>query len=163
MANHYLVPGEEDDPLHTMFSITNGGNYALSDHQIICNANLIVGNDGTSVEAGVASTIENGQRKFGGLEEARKYHTTVASPLLPNGDSETIPCMNYIVFGNLQCADITLIFDYWLETQPESRQEKKFRFVAEKGKHDAFSWYTQPILRSDSYCLPYYKPRPRQP
>jgi hypothetical protein len=151
-ANHYLVPGEEDDPMHTMFSVTNGGSYEISEkHGITCLTNLAVGNGGASVQ-GMFSWVADGKVHISG-----GIHTfglpPAATTLLPGGDAQTDQCLNWWKFAKgTDCADITLIFWYSLESQPDVQREKSFRFVAYKGKNGQFSWYAEPQSLQGSYC-----------
>lgn len=156
--NHNLVLGEEDDPMHTMFTVSNNSAYDISRrHGITCFTNFVVGNSGTSYNRWTASWIDNGSMVFSGT-----VHTfdrpPASSPLLAGGDATTDPCLKTWGFVHgTDCADITLIFWYTLENQPDFKQEKKFRFIANKGKTGEFSWVPEPLESRDNYCLKYYR------
>lgn len=160
-AEHHLVPGEEDDPMHTMFSVNNGGTNVISrKHGITCLTNLAVGNNGTSESRGISSWIDNGQMVISGL--AHTFDRPPASSvLLPGGDAQTDQCLKVWGFANgTDCADVTVIFWYSLDSQPDIHQEKDFRFVAYKSKTGQFSWYGETISEPKTYCERYLKPRP---
>ena len=153
-ANHYLPFGAVDDPMHSMFSVSNNSQYALSRrHQIVCITNLAVGNDGTGISGNNASGIVNGHMTIGNIP-----HVLSDTRLEPGGDAQTEPCLAYLKFKNTDCVDMELHFWYSLDTQPEVQQEKRFRFVAYKSKSGGFSWYPEPIDSPPEYCTPYYKP-----
>ena len=158
-ATHQLRPGEEDDPMHTAFSVSNDSASVISRrHGITCLTNLSVGNDETSSSRSVVSWVwPNGTIGYSG-----SVHTfdlpSASSPLLPGGDAQTDPCLQGWAFVHgTACADITLIFWYSLEDQPDSQQEKRFRFVATKGKTGQFQWSPQPVQSPQLYCASYFK------
>jgi hypothetical protein len=151
-ANHYLRRGAEDDPMSTMFSVTNNSQFALSrQHQIACFTNLAIGNGGTVKLQRLRSSIVNGQLMVGDIP-----HVLSDTGLRPGGDAQTDPCLAYLEFGNTDCVDVELEFWYSLDTQPDLPQEKKFRFVAIKSKTGGFDWYTQPIDYPSNYYCSYY-------
>jgi hypothetical protein len=158
-VNHYLVPGEEDDPMHTMFSVTNGSSYEISrQHGITCLTNETVGNGGTSTDKHLTSWVVNGKMFFSG-----GMHTFDRPPasttLVPGGDAQTDPCLAVWDYEHgTDCADITLIFWYALENQPGVNREKRFRLVAYKGKTGQFAWYSEPESSPEEYCKAFVKP-----
>jgi hypothetical protein len=97
----------------------------------------------------------NGHLSFG----PHLPHTATDSILKSGGDAVTEPCLGFFAFVHgTDCADVTLHFWYSLEAQPEVEQEKKFRYVAYKGKNGQFSWYTEPSESPENYCKRFYKP-----
>jgi hypothetical protein len=160
-AGHYVPLGSEDDPMHTMFSVTNGGSYTISRRrEIVCLTNLSVGNNGTSRVESIASAFNNGRMQMGGIDAFPWDRSEATSALESGGDAETQPCLEFYEFKNgTDCADVTLVFRYSLDNQPSTAQERKFRFVAYKSKTGAFSWYQQPVEASERYCHRYLKPK----
>jgi hypothetical protein len=49
-------------------------------------------------------------------------------PIGPNGDSQSEDCFGNLIGMKIICADVTVVMDYALETQPNKRQYKAFRF-----------------------------------
>jgi hypothetical protein len=69
------------------------------------------------------------------------------------GDAQTDPCLKFFEFSNgTECVDMTLIFWFALETQPDWEQEKTLRFVANRSKNGRFAWYSQPVDLKISPC-----------
>ncbi len=158
-ASHSIPPGSEDDPMNTMFTITNNGSYEISDkHQILCNTHLAVGVGGTSTIRGFVSGISSQGTKFnilGGGLDREHFPIQIASttPIAPGGDAQTEPCLSaYHFTPGTECADVTIIFWYALETQPDLEQEKDFHFIALKTRAGGFSWYTEPVESKRDYC-----------
>jgi hypothetical protein len=156
-VSHSLQPGTEDDPMHSMFSVANGGSIALSKHWIVCYTNLAVGNGGRSGIVKSPSVIIDGHAVIGDDVEPA-IRVAHQNALRASGDEETDPCLNYFNFHEgTDCADVTVMFKYELETQPNIEQEKRFRFVAYKGSNGTFSWYGEPVNEEFSRCSQFLK------
>jgi hypothetical protein len=155
VPRHEVPPGE-DDPMHTMFSITNGGSFDISrKHQITCFTRLALSSNGTGVVSGMWSGVVDGHLTLSGSE---LVHTSSDYVLRAGGDAVTEPCLQFFRFENgTSCVDMDLIFWYSLDTQPNYEEEKKFRYVAYKGKNGEFMWYGEPVESSERYCKRFYK------
>jgi hypothetical protein len=140
-AGHRLPPGVEDDPTYTMFSVINGGSFDISKHRIICHTTLAVGNNGTS--------------EFRGFNIEVPHSDSV---LKAGGDVSTDQCLHYHFEQETDCADVTLVFRFSLDTQPNFEQEKLFRFIAYKGRNGNFEWYGEPQEEPGSRCEQFLKP-----
>jgi hypothetical protein len=155
-ANHYLAPGEEDDPMYTMFTVTNGGSYEISKkHGIVCLVNLATGTNGLIVTGMLSWNTIDGKRQVSGDGNVNIHALNIppsTSTLLPGGDAETDQCLDAWYFGKTKCADVTLIFWYSLESQPNVQEEKRFRFAVHQSKTGQFSWYPEQVSSPETYC-----------
>lgn len=156
-VKQHIPAGSEDDPMYTMFTVINGGAFPISKkHQISCFTRFAVGNDGTSYTAGVTSWFLNGHLVFGTPEQTP--HGLADSIIGPGGDAQTDACLRFFNYARgTDCVDMTLTFWYTLESQPDYEQEKKFRYVAYKGKNGSFYWYPEPVDSGENYCSSYLK------
>jgi hypothetical protein len=164
-VTHYIPSGYADDPMYTMFSVSNGGNVVISKHhKILCDIRLAVGNHGSSpISNMVTRENEDGTTAIGDLTGLSQTIES-SGPMRPGGDAESSQCLIILrqtfVDGGSDCVDMTLIFLYTLETQPDLRQEKGFRFVAEKGGNGRFDWAQRPLESVRNYCAPSLKKSP---
>jgi hypothetical protein len=162
ISNHYVPPGDEDDPMNSMFTVTNNSIYQISQkHQIVCRTNMAVGNGGRVLESNepIFSAEENGFMQIG--YQLAPFLIPASSTLAAGGDAQTDECLAFLHFGyGADCVDVTVIFWYALESQPDFEQLKEFRYYAPKGKDGRFDWYQEPQNDSISHCLAYYKPVP---
>jgi hypothetical protein len=78
------------------------------------------------------------------------------------GGTQTEACLrllgNSFVSGGADCVDVTVVFWYSLEDQPDVSEEKKFRFIGYVGSSGKASWATEPVKASEDYCGTYFKP-----
>jgi hypothetical protein len=150
-----IPPGMEDDPMNTVFTVTNGSSQRLSKrHDIFCYTRFAVGVDGTSALAG----IETARRADGTIEVGagdKLPRDTVSSILDRGGDSESSAYLGYN-FSNTSCADVTVIFWYSLQDQPDIIINKYFRLKAVKGT-ETFMWVGIPLNSQEFFCLDKYK------
>jgi hypothetical protein len=153
-ASHSIPPGYEDDPVHTMFTITNNGRYEISrKHEITCYTIFALANH--SIVRDTESAVRNGGLVFGDL---RENHALASSTIKPGGDAQTDSCLNWFHFHEpTDCVDVEIIFWYALETQPDYEEEKTFRFFAYKGPNNKFDWYPEPIDHPGNYCEQFVK------
>jgi len=160
-ASHSIPPGRGGDPMHTMFTVTNGSKNEISvKHEITCLTNYAVSNEipGDSPIESRSSSIKNVMSAVVGQSIVMGHpvgwlHHLASAPLEPGGDAQTEECLAFFNFGmGTKCVDMTLIFWYSLESQAELEQEKKFRFVALKEENQLFEWYTEPTKRQGDYC-----------
>lgn len=128
--------------LRTGITVINHGATDLSEHSVMCYLRRI-----TYAPYGGISTLSMGTAP------------PAKSSLRAFGDGETSYCIAGI--GSMEpnshaiCADITVTVSYALETQPNVKRTKKFRFVA--GGED-FVYRQQPVEYPGDYC-----PEPRLP
>jgi hypothetical protein len=165
VINHHSDVGKESDVLATIFTVTNNSNYAVSGkHQLVCDVTSAVGNGQTSVLTDVwqAFTPDPVTREWKGMfgtgsPDMAWQYIAVGPPLGPNGDTETYEqCLIMARFTNdTNCIDLTLIFWYSLETQPDLRQGKEYRIV---GTVDGaqFVWRPQPVKSQANFCRSFY-------
>jgi hypothetical protein len=166
IAGHFLEPGTEDDPMHTMFSVTNGSKFEISKkHRIVCFTRLAVADNGIHTVEGMYSAVIDGKLNLGlgsinygadvplDMNRASRFFVPSDSILESgNGDGETVPCLKFYHVERPECVDMTVIFWYSLESQPTVERTKEFRYVAYRGKNGQFQWDTQPIGEGNSYC-----------
>jgi hypothetical protein len=125
---------EVENPITTMFSVKNNGNTNIGDHQISCLDNLIVFQN--------LSIIQGDRSSF----------AKQSGPLIRGGDPETTPCLAmFQKLGTVLCADVTVVIDYRLDTQPSIPKKKFVRFVTRK-EGSRFIWYGQPAYGSTDPC-----------
>lgn len=165
-ADHHLVPGQEDIPTSTMFTVTNNSRFGISKkNRLLCYVNYAVGNTGSSLVQnmweGQGTNPVNGQWQgmLSGAPSTKFFWESMVdgSPIESGGDATTDECLKVIGFReNTQCVDVNLVFLYTLEAQPDTRQEREFRYVGTtEGK--TFFWRTQPVKSKTNYCKAYYK------
>src|SRR5712692_2450882 len=161
-ASHQAMPAakEEFDPLFTLFTVTNDSSYTISGkHALICYVNLAVGANGYSRLDNIWESVDGKTMMFGAAVDQFRDFIPTLEPLQPGGDAQTDQCLKVIGFERgVACVDVTLIFWYSLETQPLYKQEKDFRFIAQRefrssghGKPD-FVWYSEPIGSKRDFC-----------
>jgi hypothetical protein len=174
LSSQHSIP-EQANPALTVFTVSNNSSYALSGkHKLVCKINLMVGNNGTSQVSGPAweALVPNSpEGKMGGvlggsvagklLSDAAvtSYRDSIPTvePLQPGGDAETNDCLRGTLFEHgADCIDMELVFWYSLQTQPDFKQEKHFRYVAIK-EGPSFIWNQEPVQSTTSYCRTYYK------
>jgi hypothetical protein len=160
--SHNIPLGEEDDPMHTVFTVTNGSSYEISKRHVMgCSTTFAVGHNGTMGIVSHDPVTFNPDGSFMGWHDVRP-NITASSTLQPGQDAESVACLSWFNFGGggTDCADVTMIFWYSLETQRDIDQEKKLRYVAKKGKDGRFLWSQQPINSKEQYCASLYKGPP---
>jgi hypothetical protein len=160
---HYVIPGMDDNPMFTKFTVVNNSGYALSGkHKLVCYINLAVGDHGTSLiekawEGEQLDATGKWTGLLGGAVDAYRDNIPTVETMQPGGDAETDQCLKSLGFAEgTDCIDTTLIFWYSLETQPTFKQEKDVRYVATK-EGSSFVWSRQPLNSNTNYCRHFYK------
>jgi hypothetical protein len=165
-ASYRLVPGKEDIPTETSFTVVNNSKFTLSKrNKLLCYVNDAIG--GSEATARVKNVWErNGVDPLTGKWQGTYSLASTpdffwdsmvdASPIEPGGDATTDECLKVIGFEKTtQCIDVTLVFLYTLDTQPDIHQERDFRYVGTmQGK--SFFWKVQPVQSRTRYCEQYY-------
>ena len=156
--NHFIPPGFEDDPVFTDFTVKNESGYRISTkHGITCLTNIAVGNNGTSLRENMSTWImDDKTMAFSGV-----VHTfdrpPAASIIDAGGDAESDQCLRALDFKEgTDCIDVTIIFWYTLETEPDAQQEKRIRFIADKGRKGQFAWHQESLGTPTTHCASYY-------
>lgn len=163
--SYYSLPHKEASPQETVFRVTNNSTYNLSGRrQLVCYLNYAVGNNRTSTDENMwqAFTPNPVTRKwkasFGGGSSYEFLWPDIVpgAPLLSNGDADTYEqCLGVLRFkDDTQCIDLSLIFLYSLETQPNLKQEKESRIVGTM-EGDQFVWQYRPVQSNRNYCEAY--------
>jgi hypothetical protein len=154
-AAAYFSPG--GDPFFSSFTVTNGGSTDIGKHVMGCQMNLVVSSDGSAATGpGFVSIVGNTSHIRNTLEQLPEIET----PILSGGDAQTDTCLSPVgLGGSVECMDVNVHLLYFLATQPNTKQVKVFRFVAERGLRagDQLVWHNQPVLSKQSYCLPFYR------
>jgi hypothetical protein len=160
-----------EDIYATTFVIKNDSPNKISNkHVLACFINAIVGDDGKNAAISHWQIPPTHKFPLGGMimdgrdpaisdpGEEIWNDAFLADPIESGGDAETDRnCFGNITLKNTQCVDVTVAFWYALETQPDWRQEKKFRYVGITNG-GTFTWQQQPISSSRQYCRQYFKP-----
>jgi hypothetical protein len=154
------------DPMVTNFTVTNGSAFTISKlHGVTCYTNAAVGNEDSAQRGAYSWKDERGGSglTFGPLTDPAPLMATFDqgmkhSPIGPGGDAQTDRCMEWFQFttGTI-CADITLIFWYALQSQPDLREEKRFRLVGERPDRGKFEWSQRTVEAPGNYCERYKK------
>jgi hypothetical protein len=158
--SHYLASSDENNPMNTIFTVTNGGGYQISRNNLIgCEVILAVGDQGASFVQNIGrpayANPDNGHIEISRTGEHPQF---VGSLLNRGDDAESAKCLSWFGFQHgAQCLDVRIVFWYSLESQPDREQEKKVRYVAGKGNDGKFSWLPQPADSPQSYCIGFYK------
>lgn len=153
--------GLENDPMKSIISVTNDSKYGISaKHRIACKLNLATDDTGASMSFHDVFAFQdpdgNYQLSGGPLSQIPIEEST---PIQAGGDAQSSSCIGGFHFpGKIECADLTIIFQYFLEDQPNFPQEKKQR-VTTYGKN-GFQWYKDSIDRRSSYCAHFLKRQP---
>jgi len=166
-----LPEGFRNNPTMSSFTVENASQQTLTDkHRLVCRINrLIIG--GQSVVNGSGKINQDGAI---GIMAFSKNETNKAwmlfwykdddpknlpkpneqsSPILPDGDANSESCLSlYATMQPFQCADVTAIFQYSLETQPGIVMYKEARWRTQNTGDGGFVWYREPIRRSGDYC-----------
>jgi hypothetical protein len=168
LVANYQLHDPQGSPLKTLFTITNNSHYALSTkNKLMCHVNHAVGNDGTSEQQYIweGEKIDDRTGKWTGIFGGTSTTDTLwdilptmpAARIEPGGDSTTAQCLTTIGFkDSTDCIDVTLIFLYTLDTQPNMRQEKYFRYVGTMDSN-SFAWRRQPVESRTDYCQRFVK------
>ena len=129
------------DPLRSVFELTNGSSLSISPfNHLMCLVNVLVGASGTPhLQAGVQSVAWGS-----------------GPSITPGGDASSSECFHTIVGveAGTACIDVTLLFTYSIDAQPEVMNSKAFRFVGNK-RAGYYSWYKEAVGTPYNYCEPY--------
>lgn len=123
-------------PSEAIFSIVNSSNSTIPDYAFMCRINLATYGKGDIVLEDVKERLIMRQGK---------------PPLGPHGDGESVQCMSGLVNLSLYCADVTVNYDYVIETEPGVWYRKLFHFVT-RSVNGKFDWYIQPAMMIHSPC-----------
>ncbi len=157
--DYSIPPGAKDDPLKSIISITNNSSEELSDrHRISCKLNMAandLGYEFTMHNAWITQNL-NGWSLLGGDEVPIKS----SQPIHSGGDAESDSCLGgFKMSSRFACADATIRFEYYLEDQPTSKQQKETRVVTYGDPTDGFQWYKEQLEKTGSYCGRFVKQR----
>lgn len=134
----------DSNVMHSMFSIRNGGSSKLEPPDVSCHIVRLIADNPLFVE-----------------NDAWYAPRSNNTPLSPNGDGESIPCLanRQIPYpAIIYCADVALYVDYALQDQPLVKNERVFRWFGYR-EAGQFVWYTEALSLKDSHC----RPSTRQP
>lgn len=126
----------EPNSIESMFSVTNGGQTDIGYHDVYCIVNF----EGFSEHAAVT----------GGRDRYQMVKSD--TPLRAGGGMVTSPCISGFE-GNppLLCADITVVVEYALITQPTELQKKRQRFYG-RYNGQGLKWYGEPVDTPGDFC-----------
>lgn len=129
---------KNDDPLLTRITITNNSDYVVGAHTLDCQVHRLDA-PGRYPGAGIQ------------IEEVPFTRVVSRGRIGPHGDAESGFCLLFPIRSQtvtVACADVTLYFQYVLETQPSRLQEKEWRFVY----LPEFGWTRQSHLNESIFC-----------
>jgi len=120
-------PLRPQDPLSTMFTISNEGTLAIYDVHASCHVNILRGVNSLTI-AGVGGS--------GGSNEAEEIEP---------GDKITLPCFQRTVVSTQQWTegDVDITVSYRPSFYPW-HQERKIKFRGERGADGGLHWFQQP-------------------
>ena len=127
-------------------TLTNGGSSTIGKHSVKCIPNVLSMKDGGGMNT---KNGQNGSGIYGFIDE----HP--AAELLFKGDSETDTCFKSTAIrfmSPIECGDVTVEVNYVLESQPQMKNAKRFRFVTMIVNGKSY-WAQQPIDFIDTSCV----------
>jgi hypothetical protein len=151
-----VPPGHS--PLSSQITATNNSDRILtSKHRIACQIVLAVGNGNTAIDSSpnVWAWI-NGEQWTIDLTGRALDQNKIPnlSPLQPSGDGISESCLGGLHFPTgTQCADIRVLFQYFIDGYPDRLQTKQARFVAKDNGTGVLEWHKQPFKTHESYCV----------
>ena len=158
-AEAYLPPSK--DAYSSSFTVRNGSSQFIAKHNITCRINLIENSNHSRI-SGIESTLGlDGKSAMlsGGHIDNPPYIDTVIEP---GGDATTDYCLSSFGYpagsqDGADCADVSVVFTYFLKTQPHVKRQKLFRFVARRGGRigNELIWVRQSNELSRSPCEGY--------
>jgi hypothetical protein len=121
---------------NTVFTLTNDSTLAVT-ASFYCSVNTLIANHGRYFigNTGIGSKDENVK-------------------LEPNGDAEIGQCLYTVSLPihAIDCADVKIETEYFLDTQPAVQKTKEARFVG-LADGDSFSWHRGGLDHKGSYCI----------
>ena len=151
-------PGKSS--LHTAITVINESSVGAltAKHRIACKPLLAVGAAGTSSIQGDAWFWQyHDVMKFD--YSLKEEDIPITSPVLGSGDGVTEQCLGKLAFQNgTDCADIKVVFQYYLQGYPDRLQEKQARFVVRDNGAGTMEWHQQPYDAMQSYCADLVSP-----
>ncbi len=159
MIDYSIPDGHKNDPMYAIFTVTNNSDQRLSTrHQLYCYVHRIVMNYGTSGLSNVV-LLQNFPSGWTIANPDPDLHPTKESfPINPGGDATTDSCLAGIhpqyTFG---CADIVLVFQYYLQSQPSTLQYNRLRIVTYGTGDGGFEWKRQSLNDPTDYCAQFSK------
>jgi hypothetical protein len=152
-------PGGEHPSL-SQITVTNGGDYEISAHQLLCDINLEVDRN-HSYAVGPLIYFQRSDKSWGLAtpDYQFKKDELQTTPIEPHGDAQSDFCLAVIGFNaGFGCIDVTLQFIYYLTSQPDDRQEKSARLIWKSlAPGLSAQWQKQPKNLSVSPCAEYVK------
>jgi len=153
-ADPYVI-GPRDDPMTTLFTVTNGSRFEISKkHQIICGVNIAIDQQHAYILGPVETAIVNDKMVTLWSDNPDLFpHTLSTSRVTSGGDVQTDACLRVLNFASgTECVDLTLTFWYALESQPDMEQQKRFRMVAFRNGDGEFKWVKESLNSGENYC-----------
>lgn len=152
-----------DDPLRTRFTVTNDSGFAISArHRLLCGINLMAIRDDSMIHGPFVMQTSTGW--YMDNQELLSSPLPVLSRIKPGGDAQTDSCLSVfnIRKDGLDCADVFLRFDYYLEDQPNVIQQKAIRIIYQRVDGERPAWHGEPLESTTDYCFSYLSPLRQQ-
>lgn len=152
--------GSANNPLRTMFTIRNNSGQDISrKHAMICAMRTLVAPP-RIVKDVTTFLVPGGWNMVFGNEDPIESHIASDKTIEPGGDGESMACLSDFTDSTSQpnglgpngCLDLEITFWYALANQEEIEQEKRFHFLAYRGKDQKVSWYPEPADSTTDYC-----------
>lgn len=152
----YAIPlGYGNDPMKSIVSVVNKGSFDISPrHRIVCLANYGITSDKTVVQnVAIAKALGRPGWLVWPTIPILPKEIPDQPPLLKDGDGETDSCLAAFHFtGEVECLDVTIVFQYALTCQVETDQAKAIRIVTYRTNGIDYQWRNQPLKQPTSYC-----------
>jgi hypothetical protein len=125
------------DLFESVVVVTNGGGTNIGEREVACSIDRI------------------SQLGGGGIQGIGSEASAVNVPLRAGGDTQSDACMHLFRFENPPiCGDVRIFVTYYLETQPNVKKTKAFRFVTRAIDNQITEWVGEPVDYKIHYCPP---------
>jgi hypothetical protein len=151
-----------DQLWNTVFTVTNKGDFAVSDrNRIVCQVH-------TEYAKGMSRPLIH--EVYFAQEPAGNWVVSGGDALMkdlpqrvrlaPDGDSQSDSCLSGYqgppnipgVEHPIICVDVSVIFVYSLEVQPDTPQQKTIRFFGSPGPSREYQWIQEPVDSKVDFC-----------
>jgi hypothetical protein len=143
----HIPPGTEDEPTETLFTVRNGGHFAISGkHQLSCKVNTEILNNRPIVrDYAIYGYKVTAAQTFLLSRDIALPQGDSTITLRPNGDALSQDCLSWVDTKQMNCIDATLVFAYYLSSQPSVLKIKQWRWVAKQVLNGKAYWVQQPL------------------
>lgn len=158
--DYSIPPGAEDSPTKSVITVSNGSVYEISaKNRIACQLNLAINEIGGTLETDNIATAENPNGTYALISGPLGIMPIPdGAPLHAGGDSQSNSCLSgWSEANHFVCVDMTIVFQYVLQDQPDIRQAKSLRVSTYGSRNNGFRWYKESLDAKTSYCRRFAK------